>query len=305
MQKRKQTIGLLVFLVIVWGINWPLSKIALTYAPPLLFAGIRTVIAGIILIIAALPKRKQLHLRQLWPVYLVSAFLSIVFYYGFQTIGLQYVPSGLFSAIVFLQPVLLGIFAWVWLGERMYGLKIAGLVIGFLGVASLSLGGLTGSISPIGVLLALASALSWALATVYTKRNAARVDMLWMTAMQIMIGGVILLAAGSASESWADITWSSTFIINTLFIAVFVIALGWLVYFKLINEGEAGKVGSFTFLIPLISIGSSVVLLHEQITLNLVIGMLLIVSSIILVNVRLGRNAGNVLQTPVPGLGKE
>jgi O-acetylserine/cysteine efflux transporter len=305
MQKRKQTIGLLVFLVIVWGINWPLSKIALTYAPPLLFAGIRTVIAGIILIIAALPKRKQLHLRQLWPVYLVSAFLSIVFYYGFQTIGLQYVPSGLFSAIVFLQPVLLGIFAWIWLGERMYGLKIAGLVIGFLGVASLSLGGLTGSISPIGVLLALASALSWALATVYTKRNAARVDMLWMTAMQIMIGGVILLAAGSASESWADITWSSTFIINTLFIAVFVIALGWLVYFKLINEGEAGKVGSFTFLIPLISIGSSVVLLHEQITLNLVIGMLLIVSSIILVNVRLGRNAGNVLQTPVPGLGKE
>lgn len=305
MQKRKQTIGLLVFLVIVWGINWPLSKIALTYAPPLLFAGIRTVIAGIILIIAALPKRQQLHLRQLWPVYLVSAFLSIVFYYGFQTIGLQYVPSGLFSAIVFLQPVLLGIFAWIWLGERMYGLKIAGLVIGFLGVASLSLGGLTGSISPIGVLLALASALSWALATVYTKRNAARVDMLWMTAMQIMIGGVILLAAGSASESWADISWSSTFIINTLFIAVFVIALGWLVYFKLINEGEAGKVGSFTFLIPLISIGSSVVLLHEQITLNLVIGMLLIVSSIILVNVRLGRNAGSVLQTPVPGLGKE
>lgn len=305
MQKRKQTIGLLVFLVIVWGINWPLSKIALTYAPPLLFAGIRTVIAGIILVIAALPKRKQLNFRQLWPVYLVSAFLSIVFYYGFQTIGLQYVPSGLFSAIVFLQPVLLGIFAWIWLGERMYGLKIAGLVIGFLGVASLSLGGFTGSISPVGVLLALASALSWALATVYTKRNAARVDMLWMTAMQIMIGGVILLAAGSASESWADITWSPPFIVNTLFIAVFVIALGWMVYFKLINEGEAGKVGSFTFLIPLISIGSSVVLLHEQITMNLVIGMLLIVSSIILVNVRLGRAAGRIVQPPVPGLGKE
>ncbi|WP_397386694.1 DMT family transporter [Paenibacillus sp. MMS20-IR301] len=289
MQKRKQTIGLLVFLVIVWGINWPLSKIALTYAPPLLFAGIRTVAAGIILIIAALPRRGQLHFRQLWPVYLVSAFLSIVFYYGFQTIGLQYVPSGLFSAIVFLQPVLLGIFAWLWLGERMYGLKIAGLIIGFLGVGSLSLGGFTGSISAAGVILALASALSWALATVYTKRNAARVDMLWMTAMQIMIGGLILLAAGSASESWGDITWSPAFIVNTLFIAVFVIALGWMVYFKLINEGEAGKVGSFTFLIPLISIGSSVVLLHEQITLNLVIGMLLIVGSIILVNVRLAR----------------
>ncbi|QSF44896.1 DMT family transporter [Paenibacillus tianjinensis] len=292
MSGRNKTIALLTFLVIVWGINWPLSKIALSYAPPLLFAGIRTVIAGIILIIAALPKGKQLQFRQLWPVYLTSAILSIVFYYGFQTIGLQYVPSGLFSAIVFLQPVLLGIFAWIWLGESMYGLKIFGLLLGFLGVAALSIGGFNGSISPVGVLLALASALSWAFATIYTKRNAARVDMLWMTAMQIMIGGVILLAAGSAMESWSAITWNSAFIVNTLFIAVFVIALGWMVYFKLINEGEASRVGSFTFLIPLISIGSSVVLLHEQITPNLIVGMLLIVGSIILVNVKLGRTPG-------------
>lgn len=304
MQKRNQTIGLLIFLILVWGINWPLSKIALTYAPPLLFAGIRTVIAGILLILAAMPKWGRLQFRQLWPVYLTSAFLSIVFYYGFQTVGLQYVPSGLFSAIVFLQPVLLGIFAWIWLGERMYGLKIAGLVIGFLGVGSLSIGGLTGSISAIGVLLALASAVSWALATVYTKRNAVRVDMLWMTAMQIMIGGVILLAAGSVSESWGDITWSGAFVANTLFIAVFVIALGWMVYFKLINEGEAGRVGSFTFLIPLVSIGSSVMLLHEKITLNLIIGMVLIVSSIILVNARLGRAAGQAALPPVTEIGK-
>ncbi|WP_342437547.1 DMT family transporter [Paenibacillus sp. FSL L8-0436] len=291
MQQRKKNIALLIFLVIVWGINWPLSKIALAYAPPLLFAGIRTVIAGVILIVAALPKRKALHFSKLWPVYLTSAFLSIVFYYGFQTIGLQYMPSGLFSAIVFLQPVLLGIFAWIWLGERMYGMKMFGLLLGFLGVAALSIGGFTGSISALGVGLALASALSWALATVYTKRNAVRVDMLWMTAMQIMIGGVILLAAGSAVENWSDITWNSAFIVNTLFISVFVIALGWMVYFKLINEGEASKVGSFTFLIPLISIGSSVVLLNEQITLNLVVGMLLIVCSIILVNVKIGRAA--------------
>lgn len=289
MHQQRKTIALLIFLVIVWGINWPLSKIALHYAPPLLFAGIRTVIAGIILISAALPKWKRLDFKRLWPVYLISAFLSIVFYYGFQTIGLQYVPSGLFSAIVFLQPVLLGIFAWIWLGESMYGLKLVGLLLGFLGVASLSIGGLNGSISVQGIVLALASALSWAFATVYTKRNAARVDMLWMTAMQIMIGGIILLAAGSVTESWADITWNAAFILNTLFISVFVIALGWMVYFNLIKNGEAGRVGSFTFLIPLISIGSSVVLLHERITLNLVIGLLLIVSSIVLVNVRISR----------------
>ncbi len=291
MSQRQKSVMLLIFLVVVWGINWPLSKIALDYSPPLLFAGIRTVIGGLILILIALPKLQALRLKELWPIYLTSAVLSIVFYYGFQTIGLQYVPAGLFSSIVFLQPVLLGIFSWLWLGESMYGLKMTGLLLGFLGVASLSIGGITGSISLSGIILALLSALSWALGTIYLKKNAARVDMLWMTAMQITIGGVILLIFGSATEQWTDITWNSSFVLNTLFIAIFVIALGWLVYFKLINEGEASKVGSFTFLIPLISIGASVVLLNEQITWNLVIGLLLIVSSIVMVNVRIGRTA--------------
>lgn len=291
MSQQKKNIFLLIFLVVIWGINWPISKIALDYAPPLLFAGIRTVIGGCILILIALPKFKELRMKQLWPVYLTSAVLSIVFYYGFQTIGLQYVPAGLFSSIVFLQPVLLGIFSWLWLGESMYGLKLAGLLLGFIGVAALSIGGLNGSISIWGIVLALASALSWALGTIYIKKNAVRVDMLWMTAMQITIGGIILLLSGFVTENWSDIVWSGAFIVDTLFIAIFVIALGWLVYFKLINEGEAGKVGSFTFLIPLISIITSVIFLKEKITLNLVIGLLLIVISIVLVNVKVGRAA--------------
>lgn len=173
----------------------------------------------------------------------------------------------------------------------MYGLKLAGLLLGFVGVAALSIGGLNGSISIWGIVLALASALSWALGTIYIKKNAVRVDMLWMTAMQITIGGIILLLSGFVTENWSDIVWSGAFIVDTLFIAIFVIALGWLVYFKLINEGEAGKVGSFTFLIPLISIITSVIFLKEKITLNLVIGLLLIVISIVLVNVKVGRAA--------------
>ncbi|NUU60199.1 DMT family transporter [Paenibacillus sp. JW14] len=288
---QKKNILLLLFLVIVWGVNWPLSKIALAYAPPLLFAGIRTLIGGVLLILLALPRWKSLRFKELWPIYLVSAILSIVFYYGFQTIGLQYVPAGLFSSIVFLQPVLLGIFSWMWLGESMYALKIAGLLLGFIGVASLSVGGFTGSISGWGILLALASALSWAFGTIYMKLRSARVDTLWMTAMQITIGGLILTLSGSVTERWGDILWNGAFIADTLFISIFVIAMGWVVYFKLINEGEAGKVGSFTFLIPLISIGTSVVFLKEQITLNLVIGLLLIVCSIVLVNVKFGRSA--------------
>lgn len=286
MRQHNKTILLLAFLILVWGINWPLSKFALQYTPPVLFAGLRALIGGLLLLIVALPKYKLLQFRRNWHVYLLSALLSIVLYYGVQTIGLQYTPSGLFSAIVFLQPVLLGLFSWWWLGEQMTRQKMLGLIIGFVGVATMSIGGMTGNISPLGILLAIVTALTWALGTVYVKKIGHRVDSLWLTAMQVTIGGIILLAGGSEMESWKDIKWNMPFILDTAFIAVFVIALGWFVYFKLIHEGEASKVGSYTFLIPLVSIISSVLFLNEHVSLNLVFGLLLILASILLVNVR-------------------
>ncbi|MFB5674452.1 DMT family transporter [Paenibacillus terreus] len=290
---RSRTAVYLAFLIIMWGVNWPLSKFALDFTPPLLFAGLRTCIAGLLLILVALPRFRELRFRQNWPIYLISSLLNIVLFYGFQTIGLGYVPAGLFSAIVFLQPVLLGIAAWLWLGEGMSGKKLIGLLLGFLGVAAISIGGLAGHIAPEGIFLAIGSAVAWTLGTVYMKKTSGRVDALWMTAIQITIGGIVLLASGAVVEDWTAIRWEPVFIYDMLFISIFVIALGWLTFFKLIGSGEASKVGSFTFLIPLIAITCSVLFLGEHVTLNLAAGLILIVLSILLVNGKQRRLAAN------------
>lgn len=166
-----QTALMLAFLVTVWGINWPLTKAALAYSPPLLFAGIRTLIGGLLLLMVVLPRFKKLRFKETWPIYLISAILNITLFYGLQTVGLNYLHAGLFSAIVFFQPVLMGVFSWLWLGESMYPLKIAGLILGFAGVAVISAAGFGGHISIAGILLALGSAVSWALGTVYVKRT--------------------------------------------------------------------------------------------------------------------------------------
>ncbi|KXZ20153.1 DMT family transporter [Bacillus nakamurai] len=279
-----QTALLLAFLVTVWGINWPLSKAALAYSPPLLFAGIRTLIGGLLLLIVALPRFSKLRFKETWPIYLVSAILNITLFYGLQTIGLNYLPAGLFSAIVFFQPVLMGIFSWLWLGESMFALKIAGLVLGFAGVAVISAAGFGGHISFTGILLALGSAVSWALGTVFMKKTGSRVDSIWMVTLQLLIGGVLLVSSGEFTESWSAIQWTAPFILSLLFISVFVIALGWLVFFTLVGSGEASKVASYTFLIPLISIVVSSIFLHEPLTFSLLAGLLLIVTSICLVN---------------------
>lgn len=71
------------------------------------------------------------------------------------------------------------------------------------------------------------------------------------------------------------------------FIGVGTISSAGLTYFTLIASGEASKVASYTFLIPLIAIFASAIFMNESITLNLLAGLLMIVVSIVLVNVKM------------------
>ncbi|MEV5030390.1 DMT family transporter [Paenibacillus sp. LPE1-1-1.1] len=285
-QTKMQTMLLILFLVIVWGVNWPLSKIALSYMPPVLFSGARTLLGGILLLAIAIPRYKRLQFKKTWKIYLISAAVNVILYYGLQTIGLKYLPAGLFSAIVFLQPVLVGLFSWMWLGEAMNGLKITGLVLGFTGVGIIcsGAGGLSGHISAAGILLALGSALSWALGTIYVKKTGPRVDPIWLVTLQLLIGGLFMTLLGSSFESWSEVIWAPIFIFSLIFISIFVIAVGWLVFYKLMDSGEASKVASFTFLIPLVAILTGTLFLNEPFTFSLLIGLVFILLSIYFVN---------------------
>ncbi|MDB5056030.1 MAG: Permease of the drug/metabolite transporter DMTsuperfamily [Bacilli bacterium] len=279
-----KTIGLVTFLVVVWGISWPIYKIALAYTPPLLFAGMRTLLGGFLLAFLYIPKWKQIRWRENWQIYVLSSVFNVILFYGLQTVGLLYMPSGLFSVIVYLQPVLVGIFAWLWLGETMNALKIIGLIIGFLGVAAVSAGGLSGHIAIIGIVIALVTSLTWSIGTVYVKKVSHRVDSIWLVAFQCMIGGIVLTALGSSTEQWSDITWNVHYLIGLIFGIIFGISASWVVYFTLVNSGDASKVTSYTFLVPLISVLCGTLFLHEPFSVYLLIGLFLIAVSIYLVN---------------------
>ncbi|MGG1617279.1 DMT family transporter [Paenibacillus sp. NRS-1782] len=279
-------IMMIALLVVLWGISWPIYKVALQFTPPLLFAGLRTLLGGLLLGAILLPRWKRIRWKENWRVYAISSIFNVVLFYGLQTVGLMYVPSGLFSVLVYLQPVLVGIFAWMWLGEAMSGLKVTGLVIGFLGVAAVSVGGFSGHVAVAGVVIAIITAVSWALGTVYVKKVNQRVDSLWLVAFQCTLGGIVLTGAGTVTESWSDIVWNVPYVSGLVFGIVLGISLSWLLYFTLVNSGDASKVASYTFLVPVISVFVSSLVLHEAITAFLLIGLVLIGLSIYLVNRR-------------------
>ncbi|WP_314587438.1 DMT family transporter [Paenibacillus terrigena] len=279
-----KTILLIAFLVLIWGLSWSIYKVTLHYTPPILFAGMRSFLGGLLLTLFLLPTWKKLKWRENWFRYVISGLLNAAFFYGLQTVGLMYLPGGLFSVLVYFQPVLIGLFAWMWLGERMTFVKVAGLLIGFIGILVVSSGSFTGQVSFVGVALALLAAISWSLGVIYVKKESGKADSMWMVAFQFMIGGGLLTALGTGVESWSSITWNGTYLIGLGFGATLGIPIAFVIYFHLMNTGEASKVASFTFLVPLIAVLTGTVFLDEPFTYSLLLGLVLIVISIYCVN---------------------
>ncbi|MBM7666068.1 drug/metabolite transporter (DMT)-like permease [Solibacillus kalamii] len=280
----KKSTAALIALILIWGASWPINKLAVPYSPPLLYAGQRALLGGILLTVIIWKTRKRVNWRENWKKYCIGAFFNTILFFGLQTAGLLYLPSGLFSVLVYFQPILLGLFAWLLLGESLSPVKILGLFLGFVGVAVVSVDGLTVHVSAIGVTLGLLTAVSWAFGVIYVKKISKEVDAYWMVALQCIIGGVFLLGTGSVFESWSAIEWNRNYLSGLSFGATIGIPLAYILYYNLVNAGEASKVGSYTFLIPIVAVLLGVLFLGETVTYSLVIGMLLVAISIYFVN---------------------
>ncbi|MCL6592834.1 MAG: DMT family transporter [Alicyclobacillus sp.] len=273
-------------LVLAWGLSWPVYKAALTSTPPLLFAGMRTLLGGLLLAIPLLFSRRPVQLRACWPSYAWTTLFNVIGFYALQTLGLRFMPEGEFTSIVYLQPVLVGLMAWWWLGEGMNARKLCGLCVGFAGVAILGFGRSGQPWSLPGVVMALGTAVSWAAGTVYAKRVHGKVDVLWLVALPCTAGGALLTVAGLAAENVYALHSTFAYWTGLLYGGVMGVAVSWLLYYHLVQQGEASRVAAWTFLVPLLAVAVGVVWLHEQLTWTLLAGLGLVAVSIFLVNRR-------------------
>ena len=282
--KRRYVVVAFALLVLFWGSAFSVVKVGLEYSPPMLFAGLRTLIGGLVILLVAVVWGGSPHLRRDWPVFLLLAAFNVVFFFGFQTLAILYLPSGTAAVLEYLQPMLVGLLAWTILGESLSLAKISGLILGFSGIVAVSSGSIFGDISSTGVAFGAGSALSWALGTVFFKRYEARISTMWAVALPFVIGGTVLTLFGSATESWSEVSPSATLFASLSYVSLVEIALAWLIWFGLVRAGEASRVAVYVFFVPLVSIVVGAVFLDERPTLSLLIGTFLIVTGIYAVN---------------------
>ena len=274
-------------LVLFWGSAFSVVKVGLDHSPPVLFAGLRALIGGLAMVIAALLWGGNPNLRRDWPVFLLLTLFNVVLFTGFQTYAIMYLPSGSAAVLVYLQPILVGLLAWPLLGETLTATKVFGLLLGFSGIVAVSAGSFSGAanaLSPLGVVLGASSALFWALGTVIFKKHEERISTLWAVALPFMVGGAVLTAFGLLVEPWGEITWNAPFVASVLYSGVVGISLAWVIWFALVRAGEASRVASYIFVVPLTAVLIGVVFLDEPLGYTLLIGAAFVVSGIYLVN---------------------
>lgn len=276
-----------VVLVLAWSSSFSVVKVGLGHAPPVLFAGGRTLLSGVIMSAVAFVWGGSPNLRRDWRVFAFLAAFNVVLFIGAQTFAVQYLPSGTAAVLIYLQPILVGVLAWAVLGEPLTATKMVGLLLGFAGIVAVSSGGLldaSGEVTPVGVVSGVASALSWALGTVWFKKYEARISTLWAVALPFLAGGAVLMALGLFLEPLSEISWSGPLVYSVLYSALVGTGLAWLLFFGLVRAGEASRVASFIFVVPLAAVVIGAVVLDETLGPSLLAGAALIVSGIYLVN---------------------
>ena len=282
--KRRYVVLAFALLVVFWGSAFAVVKVGLEYSPPMLFAGLRILIGGLAILLVAAVWGGNPHLRRDWPVFLLLAAFNGTFFFGFQTLAILNLPSGTAAVLEYLQPVLVGLLAWMILDESLSSVKIVGLILGFSGIIAVSTGSLFGSLSPIGVTFGAASALSWALGTVFFKRYEARISTMWAVAIPFVVGGTVLTLFSLFTESWSEVSPAGVLFASLSYVSLVEIALAWLIWFALIRAGEASRVAVYVFFVPVVSIVIGAIFLDERLTMSLLIGTVLIVTGIYLVN---------------------
>ncbi|MEO1611162.1 MAG: DMT family transporter [Pseudomonadota bacterium] len=198
---------MLASLGLFWGLNWPGMKIALTELPVWWFRSFSVGVGatGLLLIAAASGQRVRPARSDLKPLLICAAF-NILGWHILTAYGVSLMAAGRASIIAFTMPVWASLLAAAFLGERITGWKIGGLILGVAGLAALigpDLAALGAAL--VGAMFMLGASMSWALGTVLFKKFDFTLPVASAIGWQLAIGAVVITGIAMALEPFPDL----------------------------------------------------------------------------------------------------
>lgn len=257
-------------LAAIWGASFLFTRLSVTEFGALPTAGMRVTIAALFLLPLLVVRGQLPALRLHWKKIFFLGLLNSGIPFALYAFALLSISTGLSSLLNATVPLFGALVAWFWLKDRPHGLKIIGLLIGFVGVAMLASGkasfkpNASGLVTGWAVLACLGACLCYGLAASFTKRYLSGQPSL-VIATGSQVGATIGLALPTL-WLWPNQTPSTTAWLALLAVGVLCTGVAYVLYFRLIDKvGAAGSL-TVTFLIPVFAVFYGVVFLGESVT---------------------------------------
>lgn len=276
-------------LVAIYAVCFVAIKAGLAFVPPLLFAGLRAEIAGLALLgLLVFLRRPVAPASPSWPGLAALAFTSTSLAFGGMFLSPGRTGAGIASVLGNLQPLFVLILAAVFLREALTGAKLVALGVGLVGVTLISLPAITGpdAYGLPGPLLALGSSASLAVGNVILKVIGDRHDLLTMTAWQLTLGGLPLLALSALVEGGVGVNLTATFALLLLGLALGGTALPFVVWNHLARHEEIGRLTIFLLLVPVFGVALAGLVFGERLGPLELAGLAAVVGAVGIVSLR-------------------
>ena len=274
-------IPLLLLTTFLMGSSFAVVKIGLPYSSPLLLAAIRFLLAGVIMaLVVIVLKRPHPTTKEDWLKILAIGTFQTAGVMGCIFLSLRTITASESSILTFTNPLLVVIFATIFLKVRYRLYQWVGVVLGIIGVV-ITMGAQIEF--KIGIIYGVFSAVFWATATLLAKKWGVLFDTWVLSAYQMLFGGLLLFMGSFMLEEPFFIVNSHSILI-LLWLSILSSIVQFAVWYYLLQKSDPGKTSAFLFLAPFFGVLTGWLLLGEPLYASLLVGGLFIIVGIFLVN---------------------
>jgi drug/metabolite transporter (DMT)-like permease len=281
---------------LAWGSTYFFIRHALGGFPPLLLGAIRFIIAGLLMMVWAIHKKEELFNRHAMKIAAISGFFILFIGNGVVIYTEQYVNSAWVAIIVSAAPI------WFVLYDKPhwkenFGSKsiITGLVMGIIGIALLfsenilSLKSNANHYQTLAFISLIIGSMSWVVGSLFAKYSkpqyAASVSSTW----QMFFAGLYFLAGSFAKKEldhfhFAQVSFSAW--ASLAYLIIFGSILGYSCYVWLMQVRPPAQVSTYAYVNPVVAVLLGVFLASEHITQVQITGLLVILLSVLLINLK-------------------
>ncbi len=280
-------------LYLIWGSTYLGILFAIRSIPPLLMAGTRFLLAGIILYAGARISGERRPSRAEWRTALIVGACLLLGGNGGVTLSEQYVPSGLAALLVATVPIYIVVLSWLFgMSKRPSVITWVGLVGGFVGVGVLIGPALRFSTTGgrphawVGMMILLCSSLIWSAGSLYSRTAKNAPSPFLAAGQQMLCGGALLFIAGIATGESRNFD-PRLITAQSLGAFVYLVLIGGIIgyvsYAWLLRYCDPAKVATYAYVNPIVAVLLGAIFAGEKVDAHTAIAAALIIGSVALV----------------------